>query len=654
MVVSKINSSIEYEDTTKVETSDKKTNKDIYILTIFGVECLITIGNLIEKGNTQIVYFPIYLIKYNNKVLQIGLYEFKKESITLNIFEDDNILDYITPIKPLLYSFVDRDFLLKLYLSPEHYQIIQENKYTQQQQQTQEQTQEQKQEQKQLIESMFKNTTLKTPITTLIKETEDDNKKYIQNFSSARNNNNYWVQQFMSNIHYGFQENEGSGDCFFATIRDAFKSIGKSTTVANLRQLVANEMNENIYTQYKTLYDNTTEQYNANKLQYKHEHEKYQNNTTLTRDEKNKLKNKLNELKEDMKYNISNINEYKFMKEIHSTEDLKNYVKTSSYWADEWAISKLEILLRVKFIILKRNMFNSGDNNNVLQCQSGSIDESIENSSSFNPKYYIMVDYNGQHYELITYKNKRIFTFDEIPFGIKILISDKCMEKMSGIYKYINDFANFNKEYGRQRGGNNSRKHAKCDGQIMEELYQYGHAKLWDDDVKILFYSNSSDVPCGKAQGEKIPSDKMKKYLKLNKIKKWRRKLDNYWVQPFTLDGKIWASVEHYVEAYRFKHIPKIYEKFTLDSKSSLSKNPSKIKQFVKMHQDKLNEDYDDKQYCINMYSAQEAKFTQHDDLKELLLATSDANLFHHVKGSPPIQYTNLMIIRKKERHSSS
>jgi len=48
------------------------------------------------------------------------------------------------------------------------------------------------------------------------------------------------------------------------------------------------------------------------------------------------------------------------------------------------------------------------------------------------------------------------------------------------------------------------------------------------------------------------------------------------------------------------------------------------------------------------MYSAQEAKFTQHDDLAKTLLATNKANLYYHRKGNYPIQSTNLMLIRKK------
>ena len=75
MVLSKLDSSINYNDTMKVEDADKNSSKEIYQIEIFGVNILITIGEPINKFlRKNIIYLPIYLLKYNHKVIKIGVY----------------------------------------------------------------------------------------------------------------------------------------------------------------------------------------------------------------------------------------------------------------------------------------------------------------------------------------------------------------------------------------------------------------------------------------------------------------------------------------------------------------------------------------------------------------------------------------------------
>ena len=120
------------------------------------------------------------------------------------------------------------------------------------------------------------------------------------------------------------------------------------------------------------------------------------------------------------------LKEFKFMKNINSLEEMKKFMKTCDFWADTWAISTLEKIFNIKLIILSSENYGRKDLNNVLLC--GQINDEREvDAQSFKPKYYILLDHTGQHYKLITWKKKKILTFDDIPYGIRELIVNKCM-----------------------------------------------------------------------------------------------------------------------------------------------------------------------------------------------------------------------------------
>ena len=50
-------------------------------------------------------------------------------------------------------------------------------------------------------------------------------------------------------------DNEGGGDCLFATVRDAFSSILQQTTVNKLRKKLSDEATEEVFLGYKEHYD---------------------------------------------------------------------------------------------------------------------------------------------------------------------------------------------------------------------------------------------------------------------------------------------------------------------------------------------------------------------------------------------------------------
>jgi predicted NAD-dependent protein-ADP-ribosyltransferase YbiA (DUF1768 family)/hemin uptake protein HemP len=290
--------------------------------------------------------------------------------------------------------------------------------------------------------------------------------------------------------------------------------------------------------------------------------------------------------------------------------------------------------------------YNEDAMHSVLNC--GELNKQIQDSGVFNPDHYIIVTYSGNHYRLITYKGKRIFTFREIPYGIKVLVVNKCLERNSGSFYLIEDFRNFKTKLGIHPDTGNPKK--------TEEEVDFDEANrdLYEDDVVFMFHQHSeiSSKP-GAGSGEKIPKSKELEFSDLKKMKEWRRMLDDTWSNVvLSIDNHKWSSVEHYVQGSKFKRgFPDFYLSFSLDSESEISKDVDyakaagesgklkkksgdgeKAKDILlrakNIHPDK---NYDKKR---EREIALDAKFSQNEDVKQVLMATKKAKLVHFSRGA--------------------
>uniref|UniRef100_A0A6C0AR71 NADAR domain-containing protein n=1 Tax=viral metagenome TaxID=1070528 RepID=A0A6C0AR71_9ZZZZ len=673
MVLSKIDSDVSYPELKSVDSADLKMEANLYQLEIKGVDVIIAVGsgkNTFEDKN--IMYFPIYLVKYNNKVVQIGVYEIKASDY-MSLLDEDSNLDVEKINDPLIYAFVTEKFLNKLRLKPEVPLIrLPSKKGEAKDEEDEEEEGEVSDEEKAAndynefyeIPEERKDIFVFTkgvPLPPLLnEETAKQAKDYKEKYHADPKDT--WVTKFMKNKFYGIIDNEGGGDCLFATVRDAFSSIAQHTSVNKLRKKLSKDVTEKIFLNYKEHYDmyyaaliKDTQQIKELESEYLMLQQRFaevidRNEQKIISSEAKKVKEQHDRLVKEKKITTQILTEYKFMKGIDTIEAFKNKIRHCDFWADTWAITTLERILNIKFIVMSSELFKSGDMKNVLQCGHLS-DEILVQRGRFTPEFYIIVDHTGDHYKLITYKKKLIFKFSEIPYDIKKMIADKCMERNSGPFAIIPDFIKF--KTGKTR---EEIKEAK-----YEDLSESKLRGLYNDDIIFQFYSKSLDKPLpGKGSGEKIPSERLKEFSELATIPQWRKKLSNFWVQPFSLDNHQWASVEHYYQGSKFKKThPDFYLSFSLDSGTDLSKDTAMAKgaggksgkykgELLRPVEVSVDSDFFGARNKKEMYAAQYAKFSQNEDLKNLLLATNEAKLTHFMRGKEPAVFDELMLVRDK------
>ena len=682
MVLSKLDKSTSYPELKGVDPDDFKKEANLYEIEIKDIDVVIAVGAA-KKNYEQrnITYFPVYLVKTNNKVIQIGVYEVFTTDL-LNYMDENGNLNVEELDDPLIYTFVSKNMLENLRLviegdSQNMDELVKKDMEELNDADVDSDTKEEKEKEKEkddvfeqhkipkLREDIFTQVENFVPsVSTLTEETKKDADALREKYEASSSNT--WIEDYTKNNKFGIIDNEGGGDCLFATIRDAFSQLGQHTTVQKLRKKLAEEATTEIFLNYKEQYDMASASVIASTKDIKEleiEYEKYKKlySETLDRNQKKQFTEAAKKLKEQRERIIKEkilsqeiANEYKYMKDIDTLEKFKRKIQTCEFWAETWALSTLERLLNIKFILLSSEAHKSKDLANVLNC--GQLNDTIlESRGVFTPDFYIMVDYLGWHYKLITYKKKYIFTYSEIPYDIRKKIVDKCMEKNSGVFALIPDFIKFKGQFVKEP--------TACK---FEELSDAKIRGLYDEAIVFQFYDKSANGrQPGKGSGEIIPKEAVLGFSNLHAIKDWRRKLDDFWVEPdktFVLDGHRWNSVEHYYQGSKFKESnPEFYLSFSAEAGTELSKNPDMAKaaasssgkykgELLRPVEVSIDPTFYGKRKEKELFDAVCAKFNQIGELKTVLLETKNAKLMHYLKGKEPELAESLLTVRDKLR----
>jgi len=682
-----MNRSIRYDQNRDLEDDDIGYESNIYEITLYDRKYLIAVGKERKVPEKKHAYYvPVYLVYKDRVKSQIGAFEFesaeKNEKARIQSFLDkEGDLDLNRLGDLILYHFIDDVFMKQSEseVSPAEISELEfENQSKKRMREDDKkedsedvddvlslvipkvsQSKQMSKSDELLKDGLFTMDKNKKLPETLLEETKEDSLKQKKAYSEKGSKKGAWIEKFMKNHEYDIVDTQSNGDCLFDTIRLAFSQIGYITTVDKLRAILSNEVTDDIFQTYKNLFLNADQEKQSieqrmriisktvkeMKVRLERITEKQERKKVI--DNIKEITEEYQKIKEELITTNDMISEFQFMRNVESVENLREVIKTTSYWADTWAISTLEKKLNIKLLIFSEEHYESGDEKSVFQC--GQLnDEELERQGNFSPNFYIMTTYSGNHYRLISYKTKYIFKFSEIPYDVKIQVVIKCMERNAGPYFIIQDFRNFKSRIG-----------VDPDEGFVHEDEVEDKTVNYDKDVVFMYYNRSNPAPKpGKGSNESIPDSKMGEYSDLNlKVNRdWRKKLDDYWNTEFTVDGMKWSSVEHYYQGAKFKSKrPDFMKLFSLDSGSDISKDVmlareagSKPVNKLRPSDVKIDPDFYGGRNLLEREKAVYAKFTQNIDLRNILLMTKHAKLMKYVSKSPPEIDIVLMRVRSK------
>jgi hypothetical protein len=307
----------------------------------------------------------------------------------------------------------------------------------------------------------------------------------------------------------------------------------------------------------------------------------------------------------------------------------------------------LEKVLNIKCIFLSEEAFKNKDYSHILVTEEliEGEGEAKSQGEPLYPEFYVIVEITSakSEFRTVSYQDKKLLTYHEIPYDLKKMIEEKCAERNGGLFHRIPHFE--------------TKAEASTDERRFDELSETKLMNLYDEDVVFVFYEKSTQKLPGRGAGEKmVPHERIREFAELANIPDWRKKLSNSWIQPFSIDNQRWSSVEHYCQAVPFKkNHPDFYLGFALGSGTDISKQ---VAVAVAAGEGKTGKykgellrpsgvvaDYVDKKKV--MYEAQLAKFQQNEDLNHLLRGTKKAKLMHFVRGKEPELYESLIMVRE-------
>jgi hypothetical protein len=328
----------------------------------------------------------------------------------------------------------------------------------------------------------------------------------------------------------------------------------------------------------------------------------------------------------------------KKMADCSTLEDLREYIQSPNFWPiNEVAGIDFPKMFDVDMIIF----FES---NKAVQCLP------LTGRDKIVLLNYSVDEKNRFYFDLVKYEGKRTLSLAELEQTPMYLA---CRPEP-------------------QQGGGGGKKYA-ADNLVF--VISNGNGNHQTTKIKL--------TP-GRFPGESIELVDIPAFSALDEIPQWRNKLATHWPAPFSLNNFRWASVEHFLQAYKFEYAhPEFFQLFSLNSGSEISKSAemakfvadiatkeeeeqdaSAILNLLLQHNNHLNPVLIEKELQVVprripidplykekkkqwKFDAQYAKFNQNEEMRNILCATKHAKLVYFQHTRPPKAAKDLMRIRQ-------
>lgn len=179
-----------------------------------------------------------------------------------------------------------------------------------------------------------------------------------------------WISETLGDPDYRILPNPGGGDCLFHAVSQA-----TGVPVAHVKRMVAERA--------------TGEEFCVKKAMYESAKEGLMRNGTTTAAALEYARDYL---------------DYAWMEGVDSLARYRDRIATRGTWGDGESVQHIEKILQCRILVLCRELPGSGYR----------IPSSVR-----DPKFYLLVDYAGAHFELVTRAGRGTFVPANVPVAIK-------------------------------------------------------------------------------------------------------------------------------------------------------------------------------------------------------------------------------------------